>query len=104
MPLSLVVLLVMALTVLMPGCGPTQRPAAPEPEIKVERTETTNGASIIVRYVNHDMDSAGNVRARVVLDSPEKLQQYKKQVLFLLNQLDEAEKRSNVHEPPTPPK
>lgn len=95
LPFLVVVSAGLALT----GCEATPRPAPPQPEIRIERTESaTDGVSLAVRYLYHTSDSASNCQARVVLDSPEKLQQYKKQVMFLLNQIEDAEKRMNVHE------
>ncbi len=79
------------------GCGPSEpRPAPPAPEIRVERSESSGrGVTVKVHYSHQD----GGSSSMVTLDSPEKLQEYKKQVSFLLTQLEEAEKRMQVHEP-----
>lgn len=81
------------------GCGPQgERPAPPLPQIKVERAEAPgSGVNVTVRFLNHQ---SGRDGCYVVLDTPEKLQNYKVQTAFLLSQLEEAEKRMTVNEQP----
>lgn len=89
-------LVVVSAGLALTGCEAAPRPAPPQPEIRVERSESTSdGVSITVRYLNHE---TGNNYAHTVLNNPEKLQQYKKQVSFLLTQIEDAEKRMTVHE------
>lgn len=87
------------LGVCLVGCGPqAERPAPPLPQIKVERAEAPgSGVNVTVRFLNHQ---SGRDGCYVVLDTPEKLQNYKVQTAFLLSQLEEAEKRMNVNEQP----
>lgn len=79
------------------GCADSQRREPPQPEIKVERSETASSAYVKVIYENHDTGHRDGTR-HVVLDTPEKLRHYKKQVMFLLSQLEETEKRMQVSE------
>jgi hypothetical protein len=79
------------------GCHPEQAPPPPpQPEIRVERAETADGVSLTIKYKNHPYGQ--NEHPKTVIDTPEKLTNYKRQVQFLLSQLEEAEKRMSVHE------
>lgn len=81
------------------GCteNGTRKKLEPQPEIKVERNETTSAVSITVSYINHSNPHNSRV-SYVTIDTPEKLNQYRKQAEFLLSQLDEAEKRMKIRE------
>jgi hypothetical protein len=91
--------LVLVFSVLvLASCAEQPRPQDPDPEIRIERSESSKSATLTVRYFYHRSDSANNCNARIVLDTPEKLQHYKAQTLFLLSQIEEAEKRMKVNE------
>jgi hypothetical protein len=79
------------------GCRTSTKKPAP-PEITVECLESADASTrVVVRYLNCDFGN-GNP-PNLVLTTPDQLAAYKKQVEFLLNRLEEAEKRMKVHEP-----
>ncbi len=92
---------------MMSGCAqPNQQPAPPPPEptVRVERQEDVNGVKLTIWFDNHNRTHHGNGRysepfATFTLDDKEKLEKYKKQLEFAISQIEEVEKRMNVHEP-----
>ena len=81
---------ILAIVALLVVCGCNQ-PPPPLPSIEVENHNTTDWNGITVRYQHHD--TAGNV----TLETPEEIAACKKQVEFLLKELEEAERKMNVH-------
>jgi len=94
----------------MLGCEsspPTPPPPPPKPTIRVERQEDVNGVVLIIWYDDHHRDHLGNHNytgpyARFCVSNKEELQEYKRQLEFLLSQIEEVEKRMTVHEPEGP--
>jgi hypothetical protein len=79
------------------GCNRPSEPLPP-PTIEVQRTDTTEAAGITVMFRSHSINEQR--KCWVTLNSPEEIEQYKKQVEFLLSRLDETLTRMNVHEQP----
>lgn len=67
----------------------------PPPKIEVEINDNTDHTTVTVHYRHH----SGGSNPYEELKTPEELAEYKKQVDFLLDRLDEAENRMKVHEP-----
>lgn len=65
----------------------------PPPKIEVEGHDTTELSGITVRYEYHP---SLNGSSYVKLNSPEEVAAYKKQVQFLLKQLDDAERKMAI--------
>lgn len=80
----------------MCGCGPSQpAPPPPKPEIHIEKQMSPTFATLVVRYKNHNRTDSGTT---ATFDNLESLREYKKQVEFLLAQIEEAEKRMVTNE------
>ena len=79
--------------VLLVGCSDGLNPP---PKIEVEVNDNTENTTVTVFYQHHDSNNRG---CSETLKTPEELKAYREQVEFLLNRLDEAEKRMKVHEP-----
>ena len=79
------------------GCPAPVERKEPIPQITVDRTETTDGVTVRIRYevINKPQ---GHSDSSFTLNNLKSLQDYKQKVSFLLNQLDEAEKRMKVRE------
>lgn len=86
------------LVVLLAFCG-CERKVSPPPHISVNELDSDSYTSITITYNYHYRDQNGPTY--VVLDTPEAIAAYKKQVEWLLGRLDEAERRMNIHEPET---
>ena len=66
---------------------------SPPPKIEVEGHDTTELSGITVSYeYNHSRNGSSYVE----LNSPEEVAAYKKQVQFLLKQLDDAERKMAI--------
>lgn len=74
------------------GCGDEATP--PRPKIEVEGHDTTEWSGITIRYSHHSSEQYGP--AYVNLNTPEEVAAYKKQVKFLLDQLEDAERKMAV--------
>ena len=104
--MGLPVVAYLALT-LTSGCSPSNQqpaPPPPEPTVRVERQEDVNGVRLTIWFDNHKRNHLGNNRwgepyATFTLNDKEKLTEYKKQLEFVLAQIEEVEKRMTVHEP-----
>lgn len=70
-------------------------PPPPPPKIEVESHDTTEWSGITVKYYHHQYGRNG-YPAIVILNSPEEVLQYKKQVEFLLKQLEDAERKMAI--------
>lgn len=69
----------------------------PPATIAVERAEAaTGGVRVIVYYRNHQ--TSQQEHCFLTLDNVDQIREYRRQAEFLLNQLDEAERRMQVHE------
>lgn len=89
-------LLLAALSLMaMCGCGPSQPAPPPKPEINIEKQMSPTSATLVVRYKNHTRTDSGTTAK---FDNLESLREYKKQVEFLLLQIEEAEKRMVTNE------
>lgn len=88
-----------ALAIIM-GCGGCDKKDAPSSEptlyFRVKTEDSIKGVTVTVNFEN--LQSNNNHRF-VVLQNLENLREYKKQIEFMLNRLDEAEKRMLTHEP-----
>ncbi len=78
------------------GCDP--KPVKP-PKIEVEGHDTADWSGITVKYYYHHATDSRGEPPYVNLYTPEEVAQYKKQVEFLLKQLEDAERKMNIHEP-----
>lgn len=87
---------ILAFTILcFVGCNSS--PPIP-PKIEVTGHDTTEFSGITVQYKHHHRGQ-NNGPAYIELNSPEEIESYKKQVQFLLNQLEDAQRKMNTHEP-----
>ena len=68
-------------------------PPPPIPKIEVEAHDTTEQSGVTVKYYDHH--THGNPTT-VTLNSPEEVEEYKKQVEFLLKQLEDAERKMAI--------
>jgi len=74
------------------GCAPANRNNLNDPSIIVEILDSTEESKIHIIWKNHNLISDWNGdQTCVLLDNMEKLQNYRKQVEFLLYSLEEAE-------------
>lgn len=74
------------------GCGPSNRNNSNDPLIIVEILDSTEESKIHIIWKNHNLISDWNGdQTCVLIDDIEKLQNYRKQVEFLLYSLEEAE-------------
>lgn len=97
----------LALLFIVVGCASKNQqpvPPPPEPTVRVERQEDVNGVKLTIWFDNHNRDHYGNNRwsepySSFTLNDKEKLEKYKKQLEFAISQIEEVEKRMNVHEP-----
>jgi len=85
------------------GCDlplpPPPPPVVKSPHIKVIKNEATvEGVSLKIMYSNND----DNVACSVDINTIESLQNYKKELEFLMTQLDEAEERMKIYEQSKP--
>ena len=80
--------LVLCMTI--PGC---EEVIPPLPKIEVEAHDTTEWSGVTVKYFNHH--THGNPTT-ITLNSPEEIAEYKKQVEFLLKQLEDAERKMAI--------
>jgi len=71
------------------GCEQKKSP----PTIEVQSHDTVEWSGLTIHYANNDM--VGDVT--VTLQTPEEVLAYKKQVEFLLEQLEDAERKMQVH-------
>lgn len=73
-------------------------PPPPQPTILVinELTEDPGSSVVRIEYYNHNYTES--CRCYTTINDIEKLQHYKKQAKFLLEQLEEAEKRMQIQE------
>ena len=94
-------ILFVAALLTMVGCNQPKPKPPPAPSISVEEIDTTEYTGVTVYYKYHSRPQ--NSAPYVTLNSPEEIQEYRKQVEFLLKRLDEAEGRMNVHEPEPAP-
>lgn len=83
------VIVVLCLVWGISGCGDVLS----SPKIEIEGHDTTEWSGITVRYEYH---SSHNGSSYVELNSPEEVASYKKQVQFLLKQLDDAERKMAI--------
>jgi hypothetical protein len=87
---------------LLVGCSkhrsPEPKPPPLKPTIKVEKIEGTESIGLKIRffYLHKYYDDVW-----VDLNSLEDLRDYKREVEFLLNRIEEAERRMEIHEPQT---
>jgi hypothetical protein len=80
------------------GCEPEP---IPDPVIRVEVTETQEWTGATIYFDNHYAEGMTSPQTFcIILNSPEDIVVYRKQVDFLSARLEEAETRMNVHEPP----
>lgn len=99
------VILCLFITMLMMGCvEDSNRPAPPPPSISVQRTESPDGVVLKITFEHHIRDHHGSNRWSEPYTSfnqhnLEQLAIYKKQLEFVLVEIDEFEKRAKIHEP-----
>ncbi len=67
----------------------------PPPKIEVEGHDTTEWSGITVKYYNHTPAHKGDP-PMVTLNTPEQIAAYKKQVVFLLKALEDAERKMAI--------
>lgn len=75
------------------GCG-AQKGSGP-PTITINEEDSSDWTTVTITYNNHQRDQHGP--SYIILETPEELQAYKKEVEFLLDRLDETERRMNIH-------
>lgn len=98
-PAMIAVLLVGLLMPLFHGCT-VERSAPPPPQMRVERTDTSQMTGVIVYYDHHFQEgSSGYHTFYLSLNTPEEVAAYLEEVEFLLTRLEEAQQRMNIHEP-----
>lgn len=73
------------------GCSESLYPA---PKIVVEGHDTTEWSGITIRYAHHPREKNGT--SYMSLNTLEEVAAYKKQVKFLLDQLEDAERKMAV--------
>ena len=101
-------LFVVSVVAMISGCEPQSRtprpapPPPPKPVIIVESSDSQQQTAITVYYKSHtqirNIDGSSWGLPHVVLDTPEKIQHYRKEVEFLSRSLEEAERKMTIHE------
>lgn len=86
------ILACVALVVCISGCDAK---VFPDPKIEVEGHDTTTWSGITVKYCYHQGGYNGEPPL-VRLNTPEDVAQYKTQVEFLLDQLEDAERKMEI--------
>lgn len=94
---TLIAVAVSLLAVCLTGCPAPVVKKEEIPQITVDRTETTDGVTVRIRYEVLNKPE-GHSNSVFTLTDLKSLQDYKQKVSFLLNQLEEAEKRMKVRE------
>jgi len=90
-------LILIAACLAVAGCKQEPAPPPPKPSIEVEMTDNTEWTGMTVYFRHHTVGQ--QTGPYVTLNTPQDIQDYKKQVEFLLKRLDEAETKMNIHEP-----
>lgn len=80
-----------SVVLLLTCCVGCPVPGSRQPEIRIERVTTGSRSELTVRYFYHYNDPASHCNSKAILDTPEKLRDYKLQVLALLKQIEEVE-------------
>ena len=87
---------------LISGCQSknSKKYVKPQPKIRIDRSETNSYNSVRVSFENHEWDRGegwiGNPHAD--LNNLKEVQAYKKEVEFLLKELEQAEQKMEIHE------
>jgi len=88
------------LLIIIVGCSeakPSKPTPVPQPEILVISKESTeNNVSVTVKYFNHLYGD--DCHCFVTISNHEQLDDYKRKIEFLLNQLEQIDKRMQINE------
>lgn len=86
---------ILAMTaLLLVGC---ENQPLPPPTIQINESDSSNFT--VVTVIHENLYYSQQEDPHVILSTPEEVAAYKEQVEFLLNRLDEVERRMNIHEP-----
>jgi hypothetical protein len=75
------------------GCGQQKDPTPPT--ITINEEDSADWTTVTITFNNHYRDQHGPTY--IVLRNPEELAAYREQVEFLLERLEETDRRMNIH-------